>query len=570
MYLRGCVVFLHYEYGHLVLCMGWFLLKSINTNNYIGRIVTIILLFALSEKTYGQYTFEQVDDETPGESYTFADKSNMRSMAIQHGFDLDSPLKGRFNLSFPDREISTRLLPLQVSAKEFKIYHLVNADSFGVSTYTIDELDAVQYFPKNSYYFSSFSRHGSLIWLTSVAVASWAESDLNGLVWYNMWAGLHSLPVLALSGIVASTLPKSYIFDKTGFFNKPHVNNWSFAISVGELPYGYWNYEDYEYVKVDSSLLDYFGYEYWDYEWEKRYYSNLHSIQFQINYREEYSPFTGSINIYHVPLESVAGYSKDEFGLVVYPNIKTSIVQTGQFQSNVSLGLLSQIEFLQDKESAYSKGRIVDDAVRIWGGGELELLYYFLPDVALKISKPIHFFRLENKQPPVFMGIHYSPNRIVKHQQLNFENISIAPVVHTLNQFENFQRKDRNGFGIGINLNFQWSETSRLSYQVLYALQDDSDETEWSYAAKYSKYIAIQNRILLGFSTGIGTGYLYSSRGILFLAGPALELKLTPSVSFFASMEVDALELVYTFLDDNSDAKSPVFVNFGMNIPLFK
>lgn len=212
----------------------------------------------------------QEKGDTLSSTYRFIDVAALENKAIGSGFEVDSPLKGTFMITLPQGKFMSFYPPKKVSPNEFKVFNQIETDSFDVISYPIELVESVHFVPNKSYYLSSLGKYGLFTYMTTLAVASWAEKELSGLIWYNMWAGLYSLPIIALSGLLASTISDSLTFDGRYFFEGHNTNKWGLGISFGELPRKYWSYEDYVYVRVDSIWVEYNGYGYWQYDWVEK------------------------------------------------------------------------------------------------------------------------------------------------------------------------------------------------------------------------------------------------------------------------------------------------------------
>lgn len=537
-------------------------MKAINQLLYIC--LAVISFFHAQDKI----SVDEPERSTT-EAYTFVDKNKIESLAQRHGFDINSKQKGYFSVSVHQEEITSVYPPLMVSSDKFKLFHRVSADSFGVSTYSTDSLEYVRFTPKGSYYLPSFGKYGAYIWMTSLAVVALAEDDFENVLTYTIPIGLYSFPILSLSGMLATTFPDSYIFEGKKYFKDSNSKMWEFGLSLGELPRKYWTHEDYEYIRSDSIWESTNWGGYWSWEWvEKKLPNSISSIGLHLGYQIQFLPFKGSLSIYYVSLEDISGEDYDtgnfvrgqngDFGLVLFPNIQIPVFQMGRMLGGVSLGMYSQIEFI-------SGGRELWNDLRVWSGGEFELKYYFKPKWALSVTKPVHFFRLEsNQQPSIFFGLKYSPHHRKMRSSLNFEQISISPIVQRIIRPSVKEPMTLYGFTVNVHIN----PNSRFGHSIYTLNNEKSKKANTLYALKYRKYSDVSPRLKAGTSAG----FIFSDINDLefpLLVGPMVEFEINKTLSIWSTAETDVFELIYTMLKEDKPQIS-WFINAGINVSPFQ
>jgi len=452
-------------------------MKAINQLLYIC--LAVISFFHAQDKI----SVDEPERSTT-EAYTFVDKNKIESLAQRHGFDINSKQKGYFSVSVHQEEITSVYPPLMVSSDKFKLFHRVSADSFGVSTYSTDSLEYVRFTPKGSYYLPSFGKYGAYIWMTSLAVVALAEDDFENVLTYTIPIGLYSFPILSLSGMLATTFPDSYIFEGKNIL-KIQIQK------CGSLVYPLGNYqENIGPMKImntseatpSGKSTNWGGY--WSWEWVEKITKFYFKHRITLRLSNTVLPFKGSLSIYYVSLEDISGEDYDtgnfvrgqngDFGLVLFPNIQIPVFQMGRMLGGVSLGMYSQIEFI-------SGGRELWNDLRVWSGGEFELKYYFKPKWALSVTKPVHFFRLEsNQQPSIFFGLKYSPHHRKMRSSLNFEQISISPIVQRIIRPSVKEPMTLYGFTVNVHIN----PNSRFGHSIYTLNNEKSKKGEYALRIK--------------------------------------------------------------------------------------
>ena len=103
-----------------------------------------------------------------------------------------------------------------------------------------------------------------------------------------------------------------------------------------------------------------------------------------LSYYKPFSPVVRTLSIYHVPLQDERKrlngiLYKVDYGVLVYPNIKTPIIRKGPFSIDLSAGIVSKISFADSPLSLYNNTDI-GTSTYIYDGmiprGEIEFLFH--------------------------------------------------------------------------------------------------------------------------------------------------------------------------------------------------
>ena len=471
-----------------------------------------ILEFHEIESTSDTNSF--VDDNNQG-GYSFVDKYNYDTFAKDYGFDIDAPYKGLFTISINRKKITSDYAPIKISSDSLSLFHYVQPDSFAISNFAIDSLQSIQFDLDKTYLRSSFFIKYGYNLVFSILPHFIINKILNEN-FYLVDLGLNlAYSSFSILGISALTIPKqhSFVFKGSDYFKAKHKSSIGFGVSVGNIP----------------------------------------SLGVHLSYYKPFSPVVRTLSVYHVPLQDERKrlngiLYKVDYGVLVYPNIKTPIIRKGPFSIDLSAGIVSKISFADSALSLYNNTDI-GTSTYIYDGmiprGEIEFLFH-LSNFSLNITKTLLYFENTYQSSPFFIGINYYPNRSRKHTKFNLENID--PIIHK--RYETgVRRMDRLENGLGVNINIPQTELSHVTFQVLYSTYkiDKNDPTyrylndleKWSYAVKYSKYYKRINRFNFGFSSGLAAGALYDYFTVLL--GPSLEFKISPKLSIFCSAEINVL-----------------------------